>query len=185
MDFLNRLPEDFHVVLTQYLLTRLLTSTIVGYSSQSSPARPAALASIVALSVSVQRIVTTWSDHRPLVTTILLFTFLNAAIALDLFLITKATYSDHVQWLQNQKTKGFQPSLGHRVNWALQMPVNYRRIGTKWRISQSPLFDSATADHVPTRTVFLIHRLLTTILGTAVFFYLWANPATLSQRFTR
>ncbi|KAL4940766.1 hypothetical protein BDV06DRAFT_223779 [Aspergillus oleicola] len=178
VNILNWLPDDFDIVLTQYILTHLLTSIVVGWTSPSSPARPVALASIIKLSVSLQSIVTTWADQRPLATIILLFTWLTAATALDLFFITKATYGEHTQWLQERKM-GFEPTFLHRLNWALQMPMNYRRINTKWQISQIPPFDSDVPDYVPTKTVFLLHRLLTTILGFGAFFYFWVNPVTM------
>ncbi|KAL4787312.1 hypothetical protein BJX76DRAFT_354259 [Aspergillus varians] len=80
-------------------------------------------------------------------------TCLDAFTALDLFFHTKTSHSKHLQWLQIQKII-YTSSLKHRLNWALQMPINYRRIGIKWQISQ-----------IPSRSAFLVHRLLTSILG--------------------
>ncbi|KAL4985196.1 membrane bound O-acyl transferase family-domain-containing protein [Aspergillus falconensis] len=174
------LPPGFWLATAQSILIHLLISAIIAFSSHSSPARPVAFASIVALTLSLQGIAARWSrtGYHLAATGFHLCPWVTVSIALDLFFFTRVTYAEHIEWLsrsQKNKNMNISPSLTHRLLWALVMPVNYRRIGTKWQISHIPPFDVETPSSIPTRTGFLIHRLLTSIIAFSVVYSLVAG----------
>ncbi|KAL4997901.1 membrane bound O-acyl transferase family-domain-containing protein [Aspergillus recurvatus] len=167
---MTSLPPGFGLATVQSILIHLLTSAIIAFCSRSSPARPVAFASIVALALSLQSTATRWAGmgYHVAATGFHFNLWVTVSIALDLFFLTQVTYAEHVEWLsRSQKNKNVvvSPSLTYRLLWAIVMPVNYRRIGTKWQISSIPPFDVETPSSIPTRTAFLIHRLLTSIIG--------------------
>ncbi|KAL4922902.1 membrane bound O-acyl transferase family-domain-containing protein [Aspergillus aurantiobrunneus] len=175
------LPSDFGMAAAAYAVSHLIPSIILGFTGRSSPARPAAFVSMIALAISLQNIVTPWANDRVLSTMFSVFTWLNVFTALDLFFYTNATYSEHVHWLRGRNVD-LVPTLKHRINWALQMPINYRRVGTKWQISQIPPFDPEKPGFIPSRTTFLLYRLLETVLVLGTSSYFWANPITSDVR---
>ncbi|KAL6230117.1 hypothetical protein BDW75DRAFT_248933 [Aspergillus navahoensis] len=169
-------PPSLLPAITKSILIHLIIGGIIGFSSRRSILRPVALALIMLLAASVHHTIVAWEQHRSLAAMLSTNSLVFAAQAPDLFLHSGVTYNEHYEWLC--RTKGHRPpfTLLQRARWACAMSNNGRRIGTKWQVVPTHPFDPDRPDYIPTRTTFLVHRLLTIVLWCIVLYFLGGPP---------
>ncbi|KAL4935614.1 hypothetical protein BDV06DRAFT_228653 [Aspergillus oleicola] len=159
------------------VLIHVIISSTIAFTSQRSLVRPIALATVVILAVCIQNIVVTWNGHRRVAVPYSLFASMNTLNATDLLLWTQVAYTEHREWtLKNPKTPPQKDILPLRIKWALQLPYNYRRIGTKWQVTPTHAFDPNRPDYIPSRIDFLLHRVLASLVSLLVLYYLGGAP---------
>ncbi|KAL3474596.1 membrane bound O-acyl transferase family-domain-containing protein [Aspergillus californicus] len=159
-----------------YALSNVLIGLVTAFTARSSLARPAAFMSIVALAISLQSQAIAQPGTIGIGSLPAILACTNICTALDLFFHSNVTYDEHIDWLRTQKGT-FRPTMKHRVNWALQLPFNSRRIGTKWQISQVPPFDAEKPKYTPSRTAFLLQQLLSIIISGVIAFFFLGQPS--------
>ncbi|KAL5001364.1 membrane bound O-acyl transferase family-domain-containing protein [Aspergillus recurvatus] len=169
-------PPGLLGAIIKSILIHLVIGGVVGFSPRQSTIRPIALSLIVLLAASVHRTIVLWEQHRALAGMVSTNSFIVAAQVPDLFFHSGVTYNEHYEWLC--RTKGHRPpfTLLQRVRWACAMSKNGRRVGTKWQVVPTHPFDPDRPDYIPTRTSFLVHRLLTIVLWWIVLYFLGGPP---------
>ncbi|KAL2822690.1 hypothetical protein BDW59DRAFT_180855 [Aspergillus cavernicola] len=149
------------VAIAQFALIHLITSGVIAFTHRTSSVRPVAFASILVLACSLQNTVVAWEGYLSIAAGLSLFSWMNTFSALDLFFHSRVTYDQHLEWLRSKKANLQALTLPRRIRWALQMPLNYRRT-----------FDTDRPDYIPTRTTFVLNRLLVTLLSHITLFFL-------------
>ncbi|KAL2862476.1 wax synthase family protein [Aspergillus lucknowensis] len=169
-------PPGIELAVLSFVLIHLITSSIIAFTSRSSSIRPAALVLIVGLAVSLQNIVAAWDGYRVFAAVFSLFAWMNTFSALDFFLYTRVTNSEHFEWLSRRGPSGLQRTLSSRIRWALGMPFNYRRVGTKWQSKATHPFDPHRPGYIPSRADFVLHRLLVVLVCYLALFFIFVRP---------
>ncbi|KAF9890730.1 hypothetical protein FE257_005596 [Aspergillus nanangensis] len=153
---------------SQYCLISLILGLAATFTSATSPLRPPAIAAILGLAISIQNLIVHQAAHIPVILrgSVALGGWVQVANSLDILVYRRITYAEHVQW-----TKGRRISLPYpRIWFALSIPHNFRRIGTKWQIT--PVYDFVQGK-IPARREFLRQRFRSIVLiGGAVGFFL-------------
>ncbi|CBF78414.1 predicted protein [Aspergillus nidulans FGSC A4] len=169
-------PPYILSAIAKAILINFIEGGVIGFSPRGSIVRPLALALIVLLAASVHCTIIPWEQHRSLAGILSCNSIFIVAHAPDLFFHSGITYNEHYDWLC--KTKGYHPpfTLLQRANWAFAMIRNGRRVGTKWQVVPIHPFDPDRPDYIPTRTTFLVHRLLTIFLWCIVLYFLGGPP---------
>ncbi|KAL4767319.1 membrane bound O-acyl transferase family-domain-containing protein [Aspergillus nidulans var. acristatus] len=169
-------PPCLLSAIAKSILIHLIEGGIIGFSPRGSILRPLALALIVLLAASIHCTIVPWEQHRSWAAMLSTNSLFVAAHGPDLFFHSGVTYNEHYDWLC--KTKGYHPpfTLLQRARWACAMSRNGRRVGTKWQIVPIHPFDPDRPDYIPTRTTFLVHRLLTIFLWWIALYFLGGPP---------
>lgn len=165
-------PPYLLSAIAKCILIHLIEGGNIGFSPQQSILRPVALTLIVLLTALIHHTIVYWEQHRALAALLSTNSFIVAAHAPDLFFHSGVTYDEHYNWLC--KTKGYNPpfTLLQRARWACAMSGNGRRVGTRWQVAPTHPFDTDRPDYIPTRTPFLVHRLLTIVLWSIILYFL-------------
>ncbi|KAL4955186.1 membrane bound O-acyl transferase family-domain-containing protein [Aspergillus filifer] len=166
-------PQDVELATLCCILIHLTISSTIAFASQKSIFRPIALAFILVIAICIQNIVVTWAGYRRIAMLYSLTASMNTFNAADLLLWTRVTYSQHRAWTVKQaKPPPQQNILLVRLKWALQLPLNYRRVGTKWQVRPTHPFDPDRPGYIPSRLSFGLHRMIAVLVSLLTLYYL-------------
>ncbi|KAL4963637.1 wax synthase family protein [Aspergillus stella-maris] len=166
-------PPDVELATICCIFLHLTISSTIAFATQKSIFRPIALAFVLALATCIQNIVVTWAGYRHIALSYSLFASTSTLNATDLLLWTRVTYAQHRQWtIKQAKTPPQKDRLLIRMKWALQLPVNYRRVGTKWQVRPTHPFDPDKPGYIPSRFNFVLHRMIAVLLSLLALHYI-------------
>ncbi|KKK20749.1 hypothetical protein AOCH_006761 [Aspergillus ochraceoroseus] len=155
---------DWIFPLLQWVLIPLLCGCVAAFTSPSSEARYAAAVVILSLAISVQNYIRAVAASWLIAGLISIFTWMSVLNSLDVLLHSRINYPEHMEWKKHNPSQDapvLYNTTREKVELALNIPWNYRRVRTKWQIKNIPSFDPTEPGYVPNRWTFVAHRLLT------------------------
>lgn len=152
----------------------LLTTAITIAFSRSSRTRRESFALLLAVAIPVHSSVWNNKLSRP-EAGVLMFIWLQVLSSFDLFFHSKASFPSHYGHFQSKAAKDA-ASYSKRVVWGLRQSLNHRRLNTKHQVGIHP-FDRENPGLVPSKSAFLVHRFITSILAFgAIHLFLLLKP---------
>ncbi|KAL4794115.1 membrane bound O-acyl transferase family-domain-containing protein [Aspergillus venezuelensis] len=165
-------------------LIQLITGATAIFTSSRSPLRPIAAALTAILAYILQHnIQTYYSGTRPS-GPVVAMCWVNVLNAIDLLVLTRASYDAQVAYRKTKDEKKDKPTKGgqgkygllRKIVFALVLPYNLRRINTPWQISRVPRFDERNPAYIPSRLSFLVQSLVKLVIAGAFIALLPLDP---------
>jgi hypothetical protein len=141
----------------QYILIYLIVGLVATFTPASSPFRRAATAIILALAISIQMAAQSRTTALPfyLQMTAPLGAWIQFFNGLDILIHRGISYAEYRRWKGVQKADAdaeFSSASREAAYFALSLPFNFRRVGTKWQVSTIYAFKGMS---VPSRVQFI------------------------------
>jgi hypothetical protein len=161
----------------QYFLIYLIVGLVATFTPGPSPLRPAGTAIILALAISIQMAAQSRTTALPfyLQMTAPLGAWIQFFDGLDILIHRCISYAEHRRWKGVQKADAdadFSSASREAAYFALSLPYNFRRIGTKWQVSPIYAFKGMSG---PSRAQFIqekVRSVLFTLCAAALVYCL-------------
>ncbi|KAL4883836.1 membrane bound O-acyl transferase family-domain-containing protein [Aspergillus karnatakaensis] len=148
----------------------LLTGLTVTFTTRTSPLRILTAATTFLLAYILQINVKAHYHGTPPSGPLVAMTWVSVLNGIDLLLLSRVDWKRQTDYTLSRKKKkdddkkGDSLGLSDKILFALQIPLNYRRINTPWAISRLPSFDSKNPSYIPSKSTFLSRGLLTLLI---------------------